>query len=134
MLDNITTIHFRFLEIKDDDSLVLKIDKDHKDGYYKFLIQKEELNKILDTTDKKSSLYEYFALNINRYFLEFLMFEVNLNSVYIASIRIDDTAEEFSYLEAQYMDDLILDNDIKTLYGEELGMVSDFDFYPYGLK
>ena len=65
--------------------------------------------------------------------MEFLMLEVNLNSLYIASIKIDEDTE-YSYLESEYMDDTYLDDDVKARYGEEFGMVSDFDFYPYGLK
>jgi len=105
MKDNITTISFRFLEIKDNDSWVIKKDKDHEDGYYRFLIAKDELQSLLDEDDQKLRLYEYFAQDINRGFMEFMMLEMGLESSYIVSILVDDTDEEYSYLEALYMED-----------------------------
>ena len=134
MKDNVTIIHFRFLKINDDGSLVIKMDEDHKDGYYEFMIYKDELKKVLSSKDKKLSLYEYFAESYDRSFMEFMMLEMGLESSYIASIKIDDTDEEFSYLESKYMDETYLDGGIKDLYSEEFGMLSDFDYYPYGLE
>ena len=133
MKDNITTISFRFLEIKDNDSWVIKKDKDHEDGYYRFLIAKDELQSLLDEDDQKLRLYEYFAQDINRGFMEFMMLEMGLESSYIVSILVDDTDEEYSYLEALYMEDTYLSDSVNIIYSEEIGMLSDFDYYPYGL-
>ena len=71
-------------------------------------------------------------MNYNRSFMEFLWLEMNLDNLYIASIRIGDDEYEFSYLEEEYMDESRL-YDIQSTYSEEFGKMSDFDFYPYGL-
>ena len=134
MKDNITTISFRFLEIKDDSSWVIKKDEDHEDGYYKFLIAKDELQDLIDLDDPKLKLYKYFARDINRGFMEFMMLEMGLESSYIASILVDDIDEEYSYLEALYMEDTYLSDSVNIIYSEEIGMLSDFDYYPYGLE
>ena len=134
MKDNVTTIKFRFLEIKDDDSWVIKKDKNHEDGYYEFLIAKDELQEILNSSDVKDRLYEYFAQSINRSFMEFMMLEIFLESFYLVSIFIDDTENEYSYLEEKYMEDTYLSDSVNNIYSEEIGMLSDFDYYPYGLE
>jgi len=131
-MSNVTAIQFRFIEIKDNDEWVIKKDDNHTNGYYDFLIFKDELQEIMDSDNIKSELYEAFAIEYNRSFMEFLMFEVCINNLYIASAKIGDT--EYSYLEEEYMDESYLYDDVKTRYGEEFGMVSDFDFYPYGLE
>ena len=134
MRDNVTTISFRFLEIKDGGNWMIKKDEDHEDGYYKFMIAKDELQDILDLDDVKLELYQYFARDINRGFMEFIMLEMGLESSYIASILVDDTDEEYSYLEALYMEDTYLSDSVNIIYSEEIGMLSDFDYYPYGLE
>jgi hypothetical protein len=65
--------------------------------------------------------------------MEFLMCELHINSCKIASIRFEheDIEYEYSYLESIYFDEYHLD-DIETRYSEEIGMLSDFDVYPYG--
>lgn len=139
MKETTTIIKMRFIEIKEDETLVLKTDELHKDGYYDFYINKDELKGIFtqewikNTDNKKLALYEHFARSYNRSFMEFLMCEMYLDSLYLASIFINDTAEEYSYLEYEYMDDTYLSDSVDLLYGEEFGMLSDFDYYPYGL-
>ena len=45
----------------------------------------------------------------------------------------DDTDDEYSYFEKQYMDETYLSSGVSFIYSEELGMMSDFDYYPYGI-
>jgi len=139
MKETTTIIQMRFIEIKEDETLVLKTDELHKDGYYDFYINKDELKGIFtqewikNTENKKLALYEHFAKSYHRSFMEFLMCEINLDSLYLTSIFINDTGEEYSYLEYEYMNDTYLNSSVNESYGEEIGMLSDFDYYPYGL-
>ena len=131
--DTTTSIMVRFLECKDNGDLVIKKENHDHDGYYKFLIDKKELENLMNVEDPKSNLYEHFAINYNRSFMEFLMQEINSDNLYLVSIYIDDYEKEYSYMESEYMDETYLYDSIRNLYDEEFGMMSDFDYYPYGL-
>jgi len=132
--DGLTTIGFRFLEIKENGDWVIKKDKDHEEGYYDFLIDKTLLDSLIKAENPKNALYSYFAENIDQSFLEFLIFEMRLENLYIASIYVYDTDQEYSFLEAQYMENTFLRYGASTTYNEELGpLLSEFDSYPYHL-
>ena len=128
-----TSIQVRLLEIDKNKNVVLFKDENHEDGYYDFLIEKSELDEILTSDNPKESLYEHLAISYNRSFMEFLMTELFVFHGYLASIYIEDKEIEFSYLESKYMDESYLNSDIKDLYSEEFGILSDFDYYPYGM-
>ncbi len=133
--DSVATIQVRLLEIKDD-AWVIKRDKQHEDGYYEFLIRKSELVAVLNSDDKKWAIYDHLVASYNRSFMEFLMNDLYINECYLASVLLECEGEdlEFSYLESEYMDDSSsISGDIRIIYSEKVGMMSDFDYYPYGL-
>ena len=126
-------IYVRFLENLEDGATVLKKDEQHEDGYYEFLIDKSILADIVNSNSPKDELFYVLVTLPNRHFLEFLMLELSIYSGKLVSVCFDyeDMEYEFSYFEGEYFEDTSLD-DIKGFYDEEIGMMSDFDYYPYG--
>lgn len=132
--DTTASILVRFLEIKENDDVVLKKEEKDHDGYYEFLLPKGDLEKIMSDQNPKFRMYEYLVMEYNRSFMEFLMLEMIIDQAYVASVYISEYQKEFSYLESEYMDESsYLHDSVKLIYGEEVGMLSDFDYYPYGL-
>ena len=125
----VTKISIRLLEKKSDGSIVLVTGAD---GYYDFLIKKSELDELMKDSPKEKIFY-HLAQQYNRSFMEFLMLELDFDSGYLASVYVDDYDVEFSYVESVYMDNTYLSDSIEFRYAEEVGMLSDFDYYPYGL-
>ena len=125
----VTKISIRLLEKKSDGSIVLVTGAD---GYYDFLIKKSELDELMKDSPKESIFY-HLAQQYNRSFMEFLMLELDFDSGYLASVYVDDYDVEFSYVESVYMDNTYLSDSVEFRYAEEIGMLSDFDYYPYGL-
>jgi hypothetical protein len=130
--DGVDSIQVRLLEIKNG-AWVIKMDEQHKDGYYEFLIDEGELAAVLASDNQKWTIYKHLAVSYNRSFMEFLMNDLQIERCYLASIYIDYPSLEFSYLETEYMDETHLSDYIDAIYSEEIGMMSDFDYYPYGL-
>jgi hypothetical protein len=130
--DGVDSIQVRLLEIKNG-AWVIKMDEQHKDGYYEFLIDEDELAAVLASDNQKWTIYKHLAVSYNRSFMEFLMNDLQIERCYLASIYIDYPSLEFSYLETEYMDETHLSDYIDAIYSEEIGMMSDFDYYPYGL-
>lgn len=125
----VTKISIRLLEKKDDGSIVLSPSNlEHFD----FLIKKSVLDELMKDSPKVN-IFHYLAQQYNRSFMEFLMLDLNVDSVYLASVLVDDYGVEFSYVENEYMEDTYLSGSVKCTYDEEIGMLSDFDYYPYGL-
>lgn len=125
----VTKISIRLLEKKDNGNIVLSPSNLE---YFDFLIRKSELDELMKDSPKER-IFEHLAQQFNRSFMEFLMLELNVDSVYLASVYVDDYDVEFSYVENAYMEDTYLNGSIKCTYDEEVGMLSDFDYYPYGL-
>ena len=134
-----TSIMVRLLEIKENGDVVLKKEKfDHlqlpHDGYYEFLLKEDNLKEVMDNANPKRAMFEYLAIEYNRSFMEFLMLEINIDQAYLASVHVLDYEEEFSYLESEFMDgDSYMESSVHQIYEEEIGMLSDFDYYPRGL-
>jgi hypothetical protein len=131
--DDVTSIRFRFLEIRDNGDWVIKKDAEHEDGYYSYLVYESFVESMLNlkSEEAKERLFEIYALSLNRSFMEFLL-QLGINSSYIASIELVDGIE-FSYIEDKYIYESTDLLDVDTTYSEEIGMMSDFDYYPYGL-
>ncbi len=127
----VTKISVRLLQKMSDVNIVL-IPGDRE--YYDFLIRKSELDALMKDSPK-DNIFHYLAGQYNRAFMEFLMLEIGVDSVYLASVYVDDYDVEFSYVESAYMEDSYpyLCDSIRNRYNEEIGMLSDFDYYPYGL-
>ena len=125
----VTKISIRLLEKKDNGNIVLSPSNLE---YFDFLIRKSELDELMKDSPKER-IFEHLAQQFNKSFMEFLMLELNVDSVYLASVYVDDYDVEFSYVENAYMEDTYLNGSIKCTYDEEVGMLSDFDYYPYGL-
>lgn len=125
----VTKISIRLLEKKSDGNIVLL---PGADGYYDFLIKKSELDELMKDSPKVN-IFHHLAQQYNRSFMEYLMLEHNFDSGYLASVYADDYDVEFSYVESAYMDNTYLSDSLEFTYAEEIGMLSDFDYYPYGL-
>lgn len=127
----VTKISIRLLQKTKDGNIVL-IPGDRK--YYEFLIRESELEQLMKGKGiPKENIFYYLAQQYNRAFMEFLMLELYFDSGYLASVYVDDYDVEFSYVESAYMENTYLNDSIDLRYGEEIGMLSDFDYYPYGL-
>ena len=125
----VTKISIRLLQKTKDGNIVL-IPGDRE--YYDFLIRKSELDELMKDSPKEN-IFHYLAQQYNRALMEFLMLELYFDSGYLASVYVDDYDVEFSYVESVYMDNTYLSDSIEFRYAEEVGMLSDFDYYPYGL-
>jgi hypothetical protein len=125
----VTKISIRLLEKKSDGNIVLV---PGADGYYDFLIKKSELDELMKDSPKENIFY-HLAQQYNRSFMEYLMLEHDFDCGYLASVYVDDYEVEFSYVESQYMDNSYMNDSVRLRYDEEIGMLSDFDYYPYGL-
>ncbi len=133
--DDVAIIKVRFLEIKKDDSMVVKVDNEHKDGYYEYLLPEDILSTILSSKNPKDEMFEYLvsSTTLNRSFLEFMQLEMQMNSSLLLSVLIDGDREiEYSYMQTEYIDEGHILEDAEASYQDEWQM-SDFDFYPYGL-
>ena len=115
-----TSIMVRLLEIKENGD--------------EFLLKEDNLKEVMDNANPKRAMFEYLAIEYNRSFMEFLMLEINIDQAYLASVHVLDYEEEFSYLESEFMDgDSYMESSVHQIYEEEIGMLSDFDYYPRGL-
>ena len=125
----VTKISIRLLEKMSDGSVVLKPSV-HE--YYDFLIWKPELDALMKDSPKEK-IFHHLAQQNNKNFMEFLMLELGFDSGYLASVYVDDYDVEFSYVEAAYFEDTYMWNSIRCRYDEEIGMLSEFDYYPCSL-
>jgi hypothetical protein len=111
---------------KDKESVALVYGQDGAPHFFEFFTQAHYMKEIMNSDDKALEMLRHLIRD--RYFMEYLLaLCFGDESVYVISCHFEYEGKTYSF---DYLDAAIAGEGVETgTYGEEFGMMSDFDYY-----